>query len=87
MPARQFFYLPLMHAESVADQDRAVRLFLRASPDGSNLLHAKAHRLVIRRFGRFPYRNEVLGRQNSPEEVAFLQSGGYAAAFKEVEQG
>ncbi len=87
MPARQFFYLPLMHAESVADQDRAVRMFLRASPEGTNLSHAKAHRLVIRRFGRFPHRNLALGRHSSPEEAAFLEAGGYGAALSEVEAG
>ena len=55
-PARQFFYLPLMHSECLSDQDRAVRLIKSRMQDtgGENLLHAKAHREVIRRFGRFP---------------------------------
>jgi len=86
MPARQFFYMPLMHSESVADQDRAVRLLLLAAPDGGGPVHARAHRLVIRRFGRFPYRNRALGRQSSPAELAFLEAGGYSAAFAEVSE-
>lgn len=54
-PARQFFYLPLMHSENLADQDRAVRLIKERMPDtgASNLLHARAHREIIRQFGRF----------------------------------
>ncbi len=84
MPARQFFYLPLMHSETAPDQDRAVRLFLMGDPGGSNLDHARAHRHVIRGFGRFPYRNEVLGRTSTPAERAFLDAGGYAEALREV---
>ncbi len=79
-PARQFFYLPLMHSEVIFDQDRCVRLFLTRMPDTGyedNLLHARAHRDVIRRFGRFPYRNKVLGRTSTPEEEEFLREGGY----------
>ena len=41
------------------------------------LRHARAHREIIRRFGRFPYRNAALGRESTPEEVAFLAAGGY----------
>ena len=80
-PERQFFYLPLMHSESITDQDRCVRLILTRMPKSGeeNLKHAKAHRDVIRRFGRFPYRNEALGRPTTPPEHAFLQQGGYAA--------
>lgn len=78
-PERQFFYLPLMHSECLTDQDRAVRKILTRMPEtgASNLLHAKAHREVIRKFGRFPYRNEALARCNSAEEEQFLQHGGY----------
>jgi len=77
-PARQFFYLPLMHSESLVDQDRAVRLFAERMPDASdNLMHAKAHRDVIRRFGRFPHRNSDLNRATTPAERAFLDEGGY----------
>jgi len=80
-PIRQFFYLPFMHAETTADQDRGVRLIIARLPETgqSNLLHARAHREVIRRFGRFPYRNQALGRVTTPAEQAFLDAGGYGA--------
>ncbi len=66
--ARQFFYLPLMHSECLVDQDRCVRLIATRMPGAdSSLLHAKAHREVIRRFGRFPYRNAALGRDSRAE--------------------
>ncbi len=80
-PERQFFYLPLMHSEVLTDQDRCVRLFLTRLPEGfeDSLLHARAHREVIRRFGRFPYRNAALGRKSTPEEEAFMADGGYMA--------
>lgn len=83
-PARQFFYLPLMHSEVVSDQARAVRLFLAEFGPGESLLHARAHRDVIRRFGRFPYRNAALGRSTTPEEAAWLEAGGYALAVAEA---
>lgn len=85
-PARQFFYLPLMHSENLCDQDRSVRLFLKRMPDsgGSNLLHAKAHREVIRRFGRFPYRNEALNRVTTPAEAEFLDHGSYGSVVQEL---
>jgi uncharacterized protein (DUF924 family) len=76
-PQRQFFYLPLMHSEVLAHQDRCVRLILLSFGRGEGLRHARAHREIIRRFGRFPYRNAALGRQSTPEEVAFLEEGGY----------
>ncbi|NSX55869.1 DUF924 family protein [Parasulfitobacter algicola] len=80
-PARQFFYLPMMHSENLCDQERAVRLILTRMPEtgASNLLHAKAHREVIRRFGRFPFRNEALDRTSTAPEMAFIQEGGYGA--------
>jgi uncharacterized protein (DUF924 family) len=81
---RQFFYLPLMHSEILADQERSVRRFLLGLPSEHNLRHARAHRLVIRRFGRFPYRNAALGRRSTPAETAFLEAGGYAAALAEL---
>ncbi len=86
-PARQFFYLPLMHAECLADQERCVRLMLTRMPaEGeSNLLHARAHREVIRRFGRFPYRNDALGRATKPAEAEFLSNGSYGAVVRELE--
>ena len=85
-PARQFFYLPLMHSECLEDQERCVRLLLERMPeDGAdNLLHAKAHREVIRRFGRFPTRNRDLGRTDSERECHYLGNGGYGAVVNEM---
>jgi uncharacterized protein (DUF924 family) len=77
---RAFFYLPLEHSENLVDQDRAVRLFKARLPAATDLLlHARAHRDVIRRFGRFPGRNAALGRPDTPEEAEWLGQGGYPA--------
>lgn len=83
-PARQFFYMPLMHAENLCDQDRAVRLIHTRMPETghNNRDHACAHRTVIRDFGRFPYRNDALGRKTTSAEQAFLDDGGYGAAIR-----
>lgn len=88
-PIRQFFYLPFMHAETLADQDRCVRLMIARLPEtgASNLLHARAHREVIRRFGRFPYRNDALGRSTTSAEQAFMDAGGYGAVVQELSAG
>ena len=85
-PARQFFYLPLMHSETLADQDRAVRLICTRMPEtgASNLIHARAHREVIRRYGRFPFRNNALGRKSTEAETTFLEKGGYMAIVNEL---
>lgn len=82
-PARQFFYLPFMHAEDAAHQARGIALFAERMP-GDNLRHARAHAAVIARFDRFPWRNAALGRISSPEEAAFLASGGYRAILREI---
>lgn len=73
---RAFFYLPFMHSESLADQDRSVALCENAGPE--NLRFARHHRDIVARFGRFPHRNEVLGRQSTPEEKRFLDEGGFS---------
>ena len=68
---RRFFYLPFQHSESMADQDRAVALFQtleRADDDR----WAEHHHGIIARFGRFPHRNQTLGRETTPEEAEFL---------------
>ncbi|MCB1796170.1 MAG: DUF924 domain-containing protein [Candidatus Competibacteraceae bacterium] len=70
---RLFLYLPFMHSEALADQDRSVRLYQQAGLE-ENLRFAHHHRDLIRRFGRFPHRNTILGRESSPEEVAYLAS-------------
>jgi uncharacterized protein (DUF924 family) len=83
-PVRQFFYLPLMHAENLCDQDRAVRLIHTRMPEtgSSSRDHACAHRAVIRNYGRFPYRNKALGRKTTSAEQLFLDSGGYGSAIR-----
>lgn len=83
-PERQFFYLPLMHSEAMQDQLDCIGLMAERMPETgeSNLLHARAHAEVIRRFGRFPYRNAALGRETTAEEAAFLAAGGYASVVE-----
>lgn len=71
--ARGLFYLPLMHAEDLEMQERAVALY---AGDAEGLKFAEAHRAIIRRFGRFPHRNELLGRTSTPTELAFLAQPG-----------
>lgn len=87
-PARQFFYLPLMHSEILSDQDRCVRLILTRLPEhgAPNLLHARAHREVIRRFGRFPHRNVALNRQTRPAEQEYMNRGGYGATVNAMRE-
>jgi uncharacterized protein (DUF924 family) len=74
---RSFFYLPFEHSEDLADQERGVA-FYKAAGDADGLKWAEIHADIIRRFGRFPHRNAVLGRTTTPEEQAFLDSGGFA---------
>ncbi|HZR71388.1 DUF924 family protein [Bradyrhizobium sp.] len=76
-PLLQFLYLPFMHSEELADQIRCVILF-QAGDDPENLRYAEEHADIIRRFGRFPHRNRVLGRITTPEEQAFLDGGGFS---------
>jgi len=73
---RTFFYLPLGHSEDLADQERCVVLCHHLGPPDST--SSERHRDIVRRFGRFPHRNPVLGRNMTPEEQAFLDQGGYA---------
>ncbi len=76
-PKRNFFYLPFMHSEALADQERCVALS-REAGDENTLKFALLHADIIRRFGRFPHRNQLLGRQTTPDEQAFLDDGGFA---------
>ncbi|MGE0372802.1 MAG: DUF924 family protein [Gammaproteobacteria bacterium] len=69
---RAFLYMPFMHSESLQDQDESVRLFTAAGLD--NARYALHHREIIRRFGRFPHRNQALGRESTGEESAYLAS-------------
>jgi uncharacterized protein (DUF924 family) len=78
---RLFFYLPLEHSESLADQDRSVALLQSLAVDVESSVRATfedfttfaiRHRDIIARFDRFPHRNAILGRESSPAEIAFL---------------
>jgi uncharacterized protein (DUF924 family) len=73
---RSFFYLPFQHSEMLADQERSLALY-RATGDANNIKWADIHADIIRKFGRFPHRNAVLGRQTTAEEQAFLDGGGF----------
>ena len=73
---RLFCYLPFAHSEDLADQDRSVALMRDLGEEP--LEHAEGHRAIVRRFGRFPHRNAMLGRQSSAEEAAFLADGGFS---------
>ncbi|MBR0870181.1 DUF924 domain-containing protein [Bradyrhizobium tropiciagri] len=75
---REFFYLPFEHSEHLADQQRCVALFTEHGGHPDNLKYAEDHADIIRRFGRFPHRNRILGRQTTAEEQAFLDGGGFS---------
>lgn len=73
---RAFIYLPFEHSEDMADQERSIELFAPLGAD--SLKWAVLHADIIRKFGRFPHRNTVLGRTTTPEEAAFLKDGGFS---------
>lgn len=73
---RPFFYLPFMHSEALADQERSVALNRALDPDTQRF--AVLHRDIVARFGRFPHRNAALGRRSTPEEQQFLDQDGFA---------
>ena len=84
-PERQFFYMPFMHSESPDDHDDCVRLVADRMQNRDTLLHAQVHREIIRRFNRFPYRNDALGRTTTEAEHRFLnEEGGYAAIVQNL---
>jgi uncharacterized protein (DUF924 family) len=70
---KAFLYMPFMHSELLADQDKAVALY-EAAGLAENLKFAQHHRDIVHRFGRFPHRNKILGRPSTEEEQAYLQS-------------
>lgn len=72
---RAFFYLPFEHSETLTDQERSLTLFEALGIEHYRR-YAEAHLEVIARFGRFPHRNYVLGRLNTPDEQAWLNAGG-----------
>jgi len=86
---RQFVYMPYMHSEDMAHQDICVDLMETRMPEtdptGNNGIHARVHREIIARFGRFPYRNDALGRETTPAEREFLETGGYKAILQELQ--
>ncbi len=78
--ARPFVYMPFMHSEILADQERCVDLF-RAIGEGDSLKFAIEHRDIVARFGRFPHRNRALGRESTPDELEFMKEhAGYGQA-------
>jgi len=68
-----FLFMPLMHSEKLEEQDLSVRLF-RQHGLTANLKFAEHHRELVRKYGRFPHRNAILGRQSTPDEQAYLAS-------------
>ena len=74
---RSFVYMPFMHAEDLAMQAMCVDLTDRRLDNENQLFHAKAHMKLIEKFGRFPHRNEILGRKSTAEELSYQADGGY----------
>lgn len=72
---RRFIYMPFMHSERLEDQDTGIQLFQNLG-DIASIDYAVAHRNIIARFGRFPHRNDILGRTSTNEELAFLATPG-----------
>jgi uncharacterized protein (DUF924 family) len=73
----EFLYLPFMHSEHLPDQLHCVALF-ENTENAENLKYAREHADIIQRFGRFPHRNDLLGRETTADEQAFLDGGGFA---------
>ncbi len=80
MPARQksFLYMPFMHSENLDDQQRSLKLFDQPGLE-DNFRFARHHYAIVEQFGRFPHRNEMLGRESSAAEIEYLNSN---QAFK-----
>lgn len=75
--SQAFFLMPYMHAEDLAVQEECVQIFKTRQRGAANLPYAIQHRDIVKRFGRFPHRNKVLGRASTPEEIQFLKRGGF----------
>ena len=76
---RWFLYMPFEHSENPATQEQSIALFTRLAADSGDpapLAWAEKHAAIVRRFGRYPHRNEILGRKSTPDEIAFLQQPG-----------
>jgi uncharacterized protein (DUF924 family) len=83
---RAFLYMPFQHSEDMSDQDRSVRLYRELVNDcpeslkafaGETSKFAELHRDLVKRFGRFPHRNDLLGRRNTEAERQYLEEGGH----------
>jgi uncharacterized protein (DUF924 family) len=74
---RKFFYLPFMHSEYLPDQEHCLEL-ARSYGEEEFARDAEQHAEIIRRFGRFPHRNAIMGRSTTAQEQAFLDAGGFA---------
>ncbi|MCW2573616.1 MAG: hypothetical protein JWO88_3674 [Frankiales bacterium] len=77
LPLRRFFYLPMMHAETLEAQDECLAR-VRSCNDADGIKFAEIHRDIIARFGRFPHRNSIIGRETTDAERKFLHEGGFA---------
>jgi uncharacterized protein (DUF924 family) len=73
----EFLYMPFIHSEHLPDQLHCIELFRKVG-NTEQLKYAEGHADIIRRFGRFPHRNRILGRATTPEEQAFLDGGGFS---------
>ena len=74
---RRWIYMPFMHTEDVTAQREGMVYFDERMDDADTLKYAQIHLDIIERFGRFPHRNEVLGRETTPAELAYLNEGGF----------
>jgi uncharacterized protein (DUF924 family) len=83
---RRWLYMPFMHSEDLDDQERSIELFTRSDISDS-ISFAVDHADIIRRFGRFPHRNVLLGRQTTPEESEFLAGGGFSGVAAKAKDG
>lgn len=72
---RAFLYMPYMHSESAVVHEQAMRLFDQPGLE-YNFDFERKHKMIIDRFGRYPHRNKILGRESTPEEIAFLKEPG-----------
>ncbi|WP_419903765.1 DUF924 family protein [Kiloniella sp.] len=73
---RVFLYLPFEHSEELSHQEKSLELYRELGEKSDWYVYAEKHEVIVRRFGRFPHRNEVLGRESTPEEIEFLKQPG-----------
>lgn len=78
-PLRRWLYMPFMHSEDLAAQEEGLLYFSERLDDADTYKFAVDHADIIRQFGRFPHRNEVLERASSDEEISFLKNDGFSA--------